>query len=150
MPIKFLKRIHNHLNNNNNLSVALVSLSLFLVGIFIPSIFVYLEGEDWHSDVLFLSAFYPLILAFQMLWEEYILLAILALGLYIYPVLLLLGLINQDDDSPIYVIKFILSIIFAIVLFVFFIHAFTTMSNWEFKQYSGNDIYHALIGFFVH
>lgn len=143
MPIKFLKRIHNYLNNNNNLSVALLSLCLFLVGIFLPSIFVYLEGEGWHSDIFFLSAFYPLILAFQMLWEKYVLLAILALGLYIYPALLLLGLASQDDDSSIYVIKLILSIIFAIVLFVFFIHAFPTMSNWEFKQYFGNNIYHS-------
>lgn len=110
---------------------------------FLPSIFIYLESGYWYSDIFSLAAFYPLILAFQMLWEKYILLAILALGLYVYPVLLLLGFASQNDDSPIYTIKLVLSIIFAIVLFVFFIHAFPTMSNWEFKQLFGNDIYHS-------
>ncbi|WP_157073881.1 hypothetical protein [Moraxella oblonga] len=36
-----------------------------------------------------------------------------------------------------------MTIIFAFVLFAFFIHAFPTMSDWKFKQYFGNDIYHS-------
>lgn len=146
-----LKNTIHLLNKENSNSVYGLSVLIFLIGIALgsfSSIFEQyaLDGKDFP----FFIGFFPLILCLSSLFAENLLLAITSIGLYFYPLLLLIGFVenNNSNEYGIRKFSFIFSVVFSIVLIIVFLGFFEEfIDDYHSKKRLG--IYHHYVYFFI-
>lgn len=134
-----------YFNQNNTQIVYRLSLTWFIIGTLLPLIMTILDNEsDWNlGSIIILVIIFPIFLAVNLALDEYYLLSLLSLGLYIYPLLLMLGIFKDASQHKIDGIKFILSVLFFIVLLVLLTNFYIDNSNVDFLALTENVIHHS-------
>ncbi|MBE9579885.1 MULTISPECIES: hypothetical protein [Moraxella] len=114
-----IKHIINLLNNENSSAVYGTSIFIFCIGI---GLLMFLYG----IEIIIFIVFAPLILCLKNLFSNNGFIGVICLGLYLYPLLLLVGLSEssylKENDGRKY--SFAISVIFTIVLMLVFLEYF--------------------------
>lgn len=149
--VQKFKNIANLLNKENSNAVYGLSVLVFLVsialGVFSPIFEEY--GMDGREFLIFIG-FFPLLLCLSSLYSENFLLAMISLGLYLYPLLLLIGFFENNNQKEFGSRKFsfILSLVFSCILAIVFLGFFEEFID-DYYSKKSLEIHHHYVYYFI-